>query len=260
MSWTRCSKLAALAVLIVSLAAAPTAVALSSSAEGVPGESQVGTEVSATFVVADPFTEAPDEWTLRGETELGNVSWTVTVIDQGDQISQETYGNQSFNHSLTNSEGGDEVRVELVGAVPAIENYTYDPRETYRLAILSRVQGSNVQEIDAWTPHHYTEKSKEAREAIDAASAAIDEAGGNQEAEEQLQRAIRAYESANSEADFENAIDLANDAEQKAEQAQQSRQTMQLALYAVGGLVVLLLIGGGIYDSRSQQDTYDKLG
>ncbi|GGM33017.1 hypothetical protein [Haloarcula argentinensis] len=258
MNLIRCSnKTAALLCVVALLATAGTASAFSVSAEGVPTETAVDEEVSVTYTIDDPFTDAPNEWTLAGSTELQDVSWTVTVFRAGNQVSQETYGDQSFEQDLEIDNNGDQVRVELVGTTPAISNYTYDPAQNYQVASLSRISGSNEDEFRNDTVHHYTEESQSARQAIDDAQAAIDEAGGNEEAEELVSSAISSYENGN----FQNAQDLAGQAENQAQQAQQSAQTQQTLLLVGGGLVVLLLLVGGGYYAYTQmsEDEYSKL-
>ncbi|MBX0325350.1 hypothetical protein EGH21_20190 [Halomicroarcula sp. F13] len=239
------------------LAVAGTASAFTVSAEGVPSESGVGDEVTVTYTVDDPFTGTSNEWTLAGETELENVSWTVTVLRAGSQVSQQTYGDQSFSQDLDIDNNGDQVRVELTGTTPAVENYTYQPEEQYVVASLTRVSGSNEEEFQNSTAHHYTADSREARQAIDSAQAAIDAAGGNSDAEQLVDSAVSSYENGN----FENAVNLANQARNTAQQAQQSQQTTQTLLLAGGGLVVLLLLAGGGYYiyTQTQGDDYSKL-
>ncbi|MDG5777361.1 hypothetical protein VB773_02985 [Haloarculaceae archaeon H-GB2-1] len=255
MSWIRSSRATTLVVLLaVAFAAVGTAAAISVDAESMPDESQVGDDVTAELVVSDPFTDT-DEWTLHGETALDDVSWTITVLDQGEEVSETNYGEQSFNQTLSRSGGGDEVVIELKGTAPEVDNYSYDPAQTYTLATLAKIQGSNTEELETWNVHYYTEESRESRQAIDSAGAAIEAAGGNQEAEQLYQNAISAYEGEN----FGNAKDLANQAESKAQNAQQSQQTTQYLLIGVGVLVVLALIGGGIYYWKSQQGPSQKL-
>ena len=251
---------AALFCLVGLLAVAGTAGAFSVSTDGsVPSETAVGSEVTVTYVVDDPYDGPPNEYTLQGETELENVSWTVEVLDQGDGVDQETYGEQSFSQPMDRdgAQNGDEVRITLEGTDPAVQNYTYEPRENYTVAAFARVTGNNENEFRNDSAHHYTDQSHEARQAIDAAGTAIEDAGGNSEAENLRQNAISAYDNGN----FENAIDLANQAQNSAQQAQQSQQTTQTLLYAVGAVVLLLLLGGGgfyLY-SQSQADDYSKL-
>jgi hypothetical protein len=258
MSLIRCSnKTAALLCVVALLATAGTASAFSVSADGVPSEAAVEEEVSVTYTIDDPFTDAPNEWTLAGSTELQSVSWTVTVLRAGDQVNQETYGDQSFEQDLEIDNNGDQVRIELVGTTPAVSNYTYDPAQSYQVASLSRISGSNEDEFRNDTAHHYTEDSQAARQAIDDAQAAIDEAGGNEEAEELVNSAISSYENEN----FQNAQDLAGQAQSQAQQAQESAQTQRTLLMAGAGLVVLLLLIGGGYYAYTQMgdDDYSKL-
>ncbi|MDS0221938.1 hypothetical protein NDI54_11320 [Haloarcula sp. S1AR25-5A] len=258
MNLIRCSnKTAALLCVVALLATAGTASAFSVSAEGVPSETAVDEEVSVTYTIDDPFTDAPNEWTLAGSTELQNVSWTVTVLRAGDQVNQETYGDQSFEQGLDIDNNGDQVRIELVGTTQAVSNYTYEPPESYQVASLSRISGNNEDEFRNDTAHHYTEESQAARQAIDDAQAAIDEAGGNAEAEDLVSSAVSSYENGN----FQNAQDLAGQAESQAQQAQQSAQTQRTLLMVGGGLVVLLLLVGGGYYAYTQMggDDYSKL-
>lgn len=255
MSWIRSSKGATLvALLALLLAAAGPAGALTVTDETDFTESRAGTEVSTTVVIDDPFTEN-EEWTLRGTTELENVSWTVEVLDQGNQLNSTIYGDQTFEQGLVLDNGGDEVRIELTGTTPAVENYTYDPPQTYTLWELVSITGSSESTLNATEVHHYTNDSREARRAIDNATMAINGSGGNAEARDTLNSSISSYDNGN----FGNAIDLADDAESQAEQVEQSQQQTQTLLYAGVGVVVLALVGGGIYYWRSNQGPDTKL-
>lgn len=258
MNSIRYSKGTAVLLCVVGLLAfAGTASAFSVSAEGVPGETAVGDEVSVTYTVDDPFTGTSNQWTLRGQTELQDVSWTVTVLRAGSQVDQTTYGGQNFTKALDIDNNGDEVRVQLSGTTPAVENYTYEPPQQYTVAELTRVSGNNEETFRNDTAHHYTKESREARQAIDSAQQAVDNAGGNQEAENLIESAISSYENDN----FENAQNLAEDAEATAQEAEQSQQTTKTLLLAGGGLVALLvLLGGGyVLYTKTQGDDYSKL-
>ena len=250
----------ALLCVVGLLAVAGTASAFTVSTEGtVPNETAAGDEVSVTYTIEDPYTGVPNEWTLEGETQLENVSWTVTVNDRESQVFEDTYGDQSFSQSLDGEgdQDGDEVIITLTGTVPEVENYTYDPEERYTVAELTRVTGSNEEQFRNDTAHHYDSQSREARNAIESATAAIEAAGGNTEAEQLRDNAISSYENGN----FGNAVDLANQAENTAQQAEQSQQNTQTLLYAAGAIVLLLLLGGGgylLYQSQ-QGDDYSKL-
>lgn len=255
MSWSRCSKALVVALLLLTAAVVPAA-AVSTSRDGVPDESSVGSEVSATYTFTDLYTDF-ESWSLRGSTELSNVTWTVRKLDQaGNQISQNSYDGATFNESVDISEDTARVVVRVRGTTPPVENFSYDPAEQYTLGRFQlRRQGGTNQRISADQVHHFTQDSKEARNEIESAQQTIDDAGGNQQAEQTLSNAISAYNAGN----FGNAIDLANQAEQRANRAKQSQNTTQLLLYGGLGVVVLLLVVGGFAYYRSQQDTYDKL-
>ncbi|MFB6116898.1 hypothetical protein [Halosegnis sp.] len=255
MSWSRCSK-AFITVLFVLAAAVGPVAAVSTSAEGVPQEAQVGDEVTATYTFTDLYTDY-ESWTLHGKTNMTNVTWTVTKFDQaGNQLSQQSYDGAEFGEAVDISEDTAEVRVRVRGTVPTIENFSYDPAEEFTLARFElRREGGAQQDITATSVHHYTNESAEARTTIEEAQSAIETASGDAEAEQTLRNAIEAY---NSES-FGLAVELANEAKTQAEQAQNTRNRNQLILYAVGGLVVLgLVVGSGVY-LRSRGDDYDKL-
>ena len=251
-----CSKsTTALLFVAVLLASVGTASALSVSSEGVPSSSQVGEDVQVTYTIDDPFTDAPNQWTLRGETELVDVRWTVTVLRAWSQISEQTYTEQSFNHSLDVNDNGDEVVVELDGTTPRVSNYTYSPEETYLVTSLNQTTGDNTQSLASDSAHHYTDESREARNAIEDAEAAIADVGGHEEAETTLGRAKTFYEAER----FSDAVSAAEDAQQKAEKAQQTKQTTNMLLIGGAVVVVLALIGGGVYYWKSQQQTVSRL-
>lgn len=257
MNWSRSSKTALLLALLVTLAAAPVA-AVSISGDGVPAEKKVGSTVTTTFTLTDLYADPSyEQWTLHGETNLTGVTWTVTKFDQaGNQIGQQSYDGQSFNASIALDEGTNKVEVKVTGTVPEIENFTYTPEERFLLAGFTLFrQGGTSQDIEDYRVHHYTEDSKEAREAIESAEAAIQDAGGNEEAEQQRQRAISAYDNRN----FENAISLASDAEETAKQAQESSQRNQMLLFAGIGVLALLLVAGVVYYLLSQRGPANRL-
>lgn len=244
--------LALLAALLVGTAG--TAMALSISAENVPDEAEVGSEVNATITVDDAYTDNA-EWTLETETELTNVSWTVEEFDQGSRVNQWNGGGQTFSQNLSSDPSGDEVQITIRGTVPSINNYTYEPKENFTFVAIKRTTGDNTETLKTYSVHHFTNDSKTARKKIDAAQSAINNTGGDSEAEADLEQAISAYDSAN----FDNAISIAEDAKSKAQQKQQSQQTTQLLLFGGIGVVVIVLVGGGVWYYRKQQDNYDKL-
>jgi hypothetical protein len=278
----RYSKLTALALLCsLVLAAAAPAAAVTVSESEVPDEGEVGEQVSATIALDDLYQDPSwEEWTLSGETGLENVTWTLTFINpSGETIDKRSYDGQQFNHSgiSAETEAGTvtEVRVDVTGEVPAVEEHTYPDEEMFVVATLLQTRGEagSENEIGSWEAHHFTSNgemedeppgSLETRQALDDAQSTIDdaeEAGADvSDARSSLQNAISAYENGN----FGNAVDLAGTASDEAEQArqdqEQSEQQSQLLLFGGLGLVVALLIGGGFWYWRNQQDDYDKLG
>ena len=259
----RCSSafLALLALLVLTAAATPAA-AVSVGDENVPEATTAGAKVEAT-VTLDELYKNPslERWTLTGETELTDVTWTVTYYDQtGSKVNQKSYDGQSFEgEEIAASDGVSEVEVRVTGTAPEVEEYTYDPAPTFAVINLTQArEGGSSNDLGSWTARHYTDESDAARDAIEAAEAAIAGAGDADtgEAEATLANAVDAYEGG----EFELATTLANEAASTAAKAEQSKQTVQYAMYGVGGLVVLGIVGGGIVWWRSQQDTYDRLG
>lgn len=251
-----------LATLLLCAAVAVPAAAVTVAEEDVTDEAAAGSKVTAT-VRLDALYQDPqlEQWTLAGETELVDVTWTVTLFDQtGAKVSQESYDGQEFsNASVAAADGTAEVEVRVTGTVPEVTEYRYDPPQRFTLMELDQTRtGGSSNEIGAWETHHYTDESRNARQAIDAAAAAIENAGGadTSEAEQTMGNAVSAFENGN----FELATELGNEAESQASQARQSSRTMRLALYGVGALLVVGLAVGGFVYYRSQQDTYDKLG
>jgi hypothetical protein len=256
MSWTPSSRVATLVVLIaLAFAAVAPAAALTINDETEFNESRVGETVETTVVVEDPFEDRAEQWTLRASTDLRNVSWVVTILQQGNQVNQSTYGEQTFEQDLSLDNGGDEVRLEVTGDVPAVQNYTYEPLETYTLWGVDAVTGGSESDLNESEIHHYTNDSKDARQTIDEAAVAINESGTPQEARDTLNNSISAYNNGN----FRNAIDLAGQAQDEAEQTQQSQERTQTLIYAAIAIVVILLVAGGVYYWRTQQDEYGKL-
>lgn len=260
-SWNRCSKLALACLLVLSLAAAPAA-AVSVGNDDVPAESEVDTQVTATVTLDELYQDPQlESWTLAGSTELTDVTWTVVYYDQtGAKVGQDEFDGQNFTGAdITAADGTSEVEVTVTGTVPEVESYSYDPAQEFTTMELTQTRdGGSSSEIETWTAHHFTSESDEARNALDDAQAAIQSASGanTEEAERQFANAVEAYEGG----EFNLAANLANEAQTKAENAQQSSQTKQLAMYGVGGLLVVALLVGGFLYWRSQQDSYDKLG
>lgn len=259
-SWSRFSKLAVVCLLALSVASVPAA-GVSVGDSTVTSDAEVGTQITATVTLTELYQNPSlESWTLEGETELTDVTWTVEYYDQtGARVDQDSFDGQSFSGAqISAEEGTSEVQVRIAGTVPAVEEYSYDPAQSFTVLELTQArEGGSSNDIDSWSATHYTEESREARNEIDDAAAAA-ESVDSQEADRLLENAIEAYNGNGEE--FSLAIDLANQAQEQAEQTQQSNRLTRLALYGVAGLVAIGLLGGGFLYWRSQQSGPDKLG
>ncbi|MFB6176142.1 MAG: DUF4398 domain-containing protein [Halobaculum sp.] len=261
-SWNHSSRLyAVLAVCALLVAAVAPAVAVSVGETDAPDSAAVGSEVSLTVTLTNLYQDPSlEEWELAGQTQLENPTWTVVFYDQtGSKVGQESFGGQEFSSGVTisASEGISEVEVQLTGTVPDVGEYSYDPQQTVTGMRLEQVPpGGGANEITTVEVAYYTEASKSARQELDAAAAAIEEAGNPKAASDKFDQAVQAYESG----EFELAKTLANEAQKQAEQAQSTAQRNQLILMGGGVLLVLGLVAGGFFYWRSQQETTDRLG
>lgn len=257
MNSNRSSKLATalLATVLVLVLAVTAGAAVTSEVSGVPDGAQADSEQSATYTFSKLYEDGSKEWTLAGRTNLTGVQWTVKKQKLGGDVESESFTGQSFSTTVSSNNDIEKVVVTVQGTTPRVSNFTYEPRERFLFAQFNKSVGDANKVVTTTFLNHFTAESKQARQAIDSARRAIDEAGGHEQANQTLQNAISAYNSGN----FDNAIDLADQAEQRARQAEQSRQRTQLALYAGVGVLALVVVFGGVYYWRSQQDTYDKL-
>jgi hypothetical protein len=257
-SWSRFSSLALACLLVLSIVAVPVS-AVSVGDSTVTSDAEVGSEVTATVTLTELYQNPSlEEWTIEGDTELTDVTWTVIYYDQtGAKVNQESYDGQNFTGAgVVADDGTSEVEVRITGIVPRVGDYTYDPAPSFTVISLEQTrEGGSTDEIDTWSATHYSEESREARNAIEDAEATV-ESVNDQEAERRLQNAKEAYDGE----EFDLATDLAGQAQERAEQTQRSNRRMQFALYGVGGLVVIGLLVGGFLYWRSQQQGHDKLG
>jgi hypothetical protein len=253
MNWSRCSR--TLLILLLLAAVAVPAAAITASSSDVPDQQRVGEEERATITLEDLYEDGTNEWTLRGRTRLTNATWTVRKVTLNGDTSSQTFTGRSFETAVSSANNTERVEVVVRGRAPRVESFSYDPPQRFEFARLSKVVGENVNVVDTWEVHHYTDASQRARSAIDDAQPVVGGAG-SQQAREQLNRAIQAYESG----EFGLARDLASDAESSARSAQQSSRTLRLALIGVGVVIVLALLVGGVLYLRSQSGPGDPLG
>jgi hypothetical protein len=242
MSWIRSSKGVSIGLLaVVLLAFVGTAAAVTVEFDE-PEPAQVGESVEYTVSVEEPF-GARDQLTLRGDTGLGNVSWTVSPFSQGVPQDPRNFGGENFTVELTDPTVT-VVNITVNGDVPPIESYSYSDRssENVDLVRVATVNNGTANVLQSVDTHRYTEASQEARTAIDSAIEAVGDRN------DKIEQAISSYDNGN----FENARSLAEEAEGGA-------QSGQLLLYAAIAIVVLAVVGGGIYYWRKQRDTGYKL-
>lgn len=265
-----------LALVMVGLVAAAmiggTATAVTVSEKDVQEEAEVGEKITVSYSLNELFKDPPyTQWSLSGETELQNVTWTVVYRDQtGAKIRQNETDGQNVTAGPLNASGEvAEVQVLVTGDVPSVEEYTYPENETFLLARLvqSRGEDGTSATIGEWRAHHYTQKSREAKNKIQEAEEAIqsaEEAGASpSNAQDNLENAITFYEGDSTDGDFDNAITNAEDAIDEAESAESNAESTEqrntMLMYGGIALVVLLIIGGGIYWYRQQQDDYSRM-
>ena len=252
MNSNHCSKLAILVVALVASAGVVGAVSISGDTAE---EREVGSEVSVTYEVTEPF-QPFQEWTLRGSTELENVTWTVREIDTANQTARSvTYPQEAdadartFEHGVSQGENVERLTVTITGDVPTVSNYTYNPPNRITVAAFRQERGNNVETLATFRTHPYTNESRTARDAIDSAWEAINGSDAPGDAESDLQNAIDFYDAEQ----FEEAITNAERAERKVEQANEQDQLVQLALLGGGAVLVLALLIGGFYWYRENQ-------
>ena len=236
------------AVLLLGALFTGSAAAVQSNPTDLPEESEIGTEFEATFELTELFDEF-NEWTLSAQTELDNSTWTIRQYNQaGDELSRVDTDGQSVSQTIDLDEGTATVEVRVTGTTPEVDEWSYDPPDSFVAANFTQERdGGTADEIASHESHPYTTESKEAREAIDRAQGDVGDSG---DARSSLDSAISAYEGGN----FENAISLAERAEDEASQSQLIRNGM----IGVGVVIVLLLvIGGGyrVYKSRQKGPT-----
>ncbi|WP_136717292.1 hypothetical protein [Halorientalis salina] len=231
---------------------------MSVSDDSAPEEAEVGSATSATVTVSELYTDAPGEWTLRAESNFtGTVDWQISKKKFGNAgVDNESASGSSFETTINREQDETEtVTVSVSGTVPEIDQYSYENRQNVTAVTIYRVSDGEKVELGTTRIEYFTNESKNAREAIDSARQAINDTGGNAEAERSLEQAISAYNSGN----FENAVSNAEDAESTANSAAQSQQTTQLLMYGGVAAVVLVVVVGGVWYWRNQQDDYDKL-
>lgn len=239
-----------LAVLLALVLAVGAAGAVNVNADA-PDDAKAGSDITASFELTNLYSTY-DSYVLQGRTQLLNVTWTVEMFNAADTKIDAggAYDGQTFAQPVDIQSNAVRVRVTIAGTVPAVQNYSYSPEEQFLLANLVQArQNGTSSVITTARAHHYTQDSRQARQAIDSAQAAIEAAGGHQQAERTLESAISAYNNEN----FQNAVSLAQQAEETASQKQATQSRNELILMGVGALVLVgLVVGGFIYWRNSR--------
>ena len=252
MSWIHSSEAVALGILLAaSLVVVGPAVAITVAGDQ-PDPTEVGEDVSMTITLEEPFADAPDQWTLRGESELDDASWTVTTIEQGRTIDTSEYGSATFEQDLDIENGATVVEITVEGTAPEMTEFNYDnvDAERFTVASIGRATDGNVNTIESWEVRRFTQDSNEARQAIADAEEVV--AGSDSEEARNLLGDAKAFY-ANEE--FDRAIDNAEQAGETAEQASSSLPLLPIA----GGAVVLIVVVAGVLYYRKQQQSGYKL-
>lgn len=210
MIWTRCSTVVAMGVLLaVSLTTVGIVAGVSFTEEEVPQESEVGSTPTIVVTSEDPFEGKQSPWTIQASSELEGAEITIIAETVGNDV-KEASGEEGL--TLDAEEGIDTVTIRVQnGEVPEITSYNYENPEEEAITVLtiSDADGPTIQEF---TVQRYTEKSKQARQAIDTANEAV-EAKGGEDAESRLDEAKVHY----NHGEFEQAITAAKDAQEQAE-------------------------------------------
>jgi len=255
MSWIRSSEGAILGALlvVVVVGTAGTAAALSVSGSP-PGSSQVGSTVSMTATIEQPFSgNAPAQYTLQGETELANASFTVVAMDQqNNTVNRVDSPGPSFEMPLDLENGAVRVEVRVNnGQVPALTGFDYRDMsvENYTVLSLERVKNGAATDIETFSAHRHTADSQAARAAIDEAVAAVDDSASS-DAKSALNDSISFYNTGS----FDQAIDNANDAKEKAE-ASGGGSMLLFGAIAVVALVVIV-VGLYLWRGSGEEESY----
>ncbi|MFT4933223.1 MAG: hypothetical protein ACI91T_003128 [Natronomonas sp.] len=269
MSSSRSSKLFGLFLVtaLVVGAVAGTAGAIDMPEQDVPEEAEAGQKITVSFTLTELYQDPQfTEWSLGGETELENATWTIEHRDDlGNTVDVTQVDGQDVTAGPFQANGNvSELQVEVTGTVPEPANFTYPEEETFMLTHLAQErQGGTSNDIGTWSAHHYTPDSQRARTKIRQAESAIedaDEAGGSvSNANDKLSTAIDFYEIGQFDKAISNAEGAIEDAESAESSAESRQQRNTLLMYGGIALVGVLIVVGGVYWYRQQQDDYGRM-
>lgn len=255
MNWNHYSRLL-VSVLIGILFIGGIAGAVSVTQSGV-GESEIGSDVIFEVTIEELYVadSNPIEiWTLRGESDLENTTWTITEINAADkEISdgKKVYTGGFFHHGVDLNSSVVRLNIEIAGTVPEVTKWEYNPTNEVKVAEFHQVRlGGTSESIGIINIAAYTIQSKTARDAIELAESSIAISGGDKDAEKTLENSISAYNVGN----FVNSNDLAVQAGKKAAITGEERKRNK-NLISIFGVILIIGIGiGGFAWYRSTQN------
>ena len=250
MNWNRSFKLLAVVVAVALLVGAVgTAVAFTFSGE-VTESAEANSQERFDVTLEDPFSQT-DNWTVRAESELDDATVDVEARTPGAQVVFEERGDGAVEHPVNIADGLTSVTVDVNGGVPEITEFDYENPEVENVTALRVIDLDRGETLGTWEMHRFTDGSQSARTAIDQASETVDEAGSD-DARSRLDEAITLYNNA----EFDEAIRIAEDAEDIAEGEGETRQMLLI----VGGLLAVVVAAGGVaYYMRTRQQPQNKL-
>tara|TARA_B100001013_G_C24570571_1_gene426407 strand:- start:185 stop:958 length:774 start_codon:yes stop_codon:yes gene_type:complete len=245
MSWNHYSRLIPIVIGIVLIGGI---VGATSIGQGGISQAEIGSDVTVETVVTELYitdTGSIDVWTLRGESLLERVTWTVTEINAADRPiegAKKVYAGKIFEQGVSLDDSIVKIKVEVSGTIPEVSTWQYEPGYKVLVMELSQVRlGGTSEVIGAIEVSPYSLESKAAMESIDKANAVVKEVD-DEEAKQTIENAISAYNAGN----FDNAKDLAMQAEDSALATEDDRERKGLIMRIVGFVIAVTLIGGTI--------------
>ncbi len=250
MNWNPSFKLIAGVLALLLLAGAVGTVAAFTFSGDVTDSAEVNSQERFDVTLENPFTHT-DNWTVHAESGLDDATVDVEARTPGAQLVFEERGDGAVEHQVNIEDGLTTVTFEVNGGIPEITNYSYENPEEENVTALRVIDQDRMETIGTWEIHRYTEGSQNARAAIDQANVTVEESGSD-DARSRLDEAITLYNNA----EFDEAIRIAEDAEDIAEGEGQTRRMLLI----IGGLIAVAVAAGGVaYYMRTRQQPQNKL-
>lgn len=218
MSLNRCSRTTLLVVAVVALVATAGLAGALSFEQSVPEESEVGTTATASVEVTDLYDDHA-EWQIAATTELEDPEWTAELYSDGDLLEERSNADDTLDPIELDedaSDAPDEIRVEVEGEVPAVEEWSYEDGQPIAAIELVGHDGESEFDVQRWSTDRFTTGdpgSAEAASALDDTRDAIDAASDDgedvAEAEDLFDDAVAHYD----DGEFADAVETAEEAE-----------------------------------------------